>query len=74
LSSNPGQKAVMNLQEVADYLHCHYSTVYRLIRRGRLPVFRLGRDYRFLRSEIDNWIVKATMAESKSKKKRFPTK
>jgi excisionase family DNA binding protein len=47
---------VMTMQEVADYLHCHYSTVYRLVRRGELPVFQLRRDYRFRRADIDKWI------------------
>jgi excisionase family DNA binding protein len=58
---SPAAKSeVMTLQQVADYLKCHYSTAFRLLRRGELPGFRLcgsGSDWRFLRSEIDNWIV-----------------
>ena len=47
---------IMTVQDVADYMHCHYSTIYRLIQRGALPVFRVGADYRFRRSEIDKWV------------------
>ena len=38
----------MTLYDVADYLNlnCHYSTVHRLIRKGELPVFRLGSVFR----------------------------
>jgi len=43
---------------VADYLHCHLSTVYRLVKDGRIPHFQLGGNFRFHRSAIDEWIEK----------------
>lgn len=55
------ESAVLTLQEVADYLQCHYTTVYLLARRGDIPSFRLARHgggWRFLKSEIDEWIAK----------------
>ena len=56
--SSPQQKSdVMTLSEVAAYLNCHPSTVYRLLEGGELPAFRLGGDWRFLRSEVDKWIA-----------------
>jgi len=48
---------IMTMQEVADYLHCHYFTLYRLVRRGAIPAFSLGGDYRFRRADIANWIA-----------------
>jgi len=54
------ESAVMTLQEVADYLHCHYSTAWRLVRNGDIPSFRLGRlggSWRFLKSDVDQWIA-----------------
>ena len=42
------ESAVLTLHEVADYLHCHTSTIYRLARRGVIPgTFRLGGALRF---------------------------
>lgn len=52
------ERAVMTVQDVADYLHCHSVTIYRLVKRGGLPGFKLGSDWRFHRSEIDKWIAK----------------
>jgi excisionase family DNA binding protein len=49
---------VMTVQEVAEYLGCHYSTVYRLIKSKDIPVFHLGTSWRFRRAEIDRWIAK----------------
>jgi len=42
----------------ADYLHCHLSTVYRFVKDGRIPYFKLGGDLRFQKSAIEEWIEK----------------
>jgi excisionase family DNA binding protein len=56
-SGPPVESDVITLQEVADYLLCHYTTIYRIVWRGELPAFRLGSDFRFRRSDIDKWIA-----------------
>jgi excisionase family DNA binding protein len=45
----------MNLREVASYLNVHPSTIYKLLREGGLPGFRIGTDWRFIREQIDKW-------------------
>jgi excisionase family DNA binding protein len=47
---------VMDAPEVCDYLSIHRSTLYRLIKRGEIPYFRIGSDYRFNREAIDEWM------------------
>jgi excisionase family DNA binding protein len=47
---------IMTVREVADYLDCHYMTIYRLVKTAGLPAFRLGGNWRFRRSEIETWI------------------
>ena len=46
---------VMNVAEVCDYLRIHWSTLYHLVKTGRLPYFRLGSDYRFNHEAIALW-------------------
>jgi excisionase family DNA binding protein len=46
---------VMTLSEVANYLRVHPSTMYRLLKGRELPAFKLGRDWRFSRAQIDQW-------------------
>ena len=46
---------VMTVMEVAEYLHVHPSTIYRLLRKKDLPAFRVGSDWRFNRESIDAW-------------------
>ena len=48
---------IWNVREVADYLRCHQSTVYRLLYKGGLPAFKLGSDWRFTRAAIDKWVA-----------------
>ena len=46
---------VFNVNELADYLRVHRSTIYRLLKQGKLPAFRVGSDWRFNRESIDEW-------------------
>jgi excisionase family DNA binding protein len=41
---------VMTVRDLTEYLHCHYGTVYRLIRQREIPGFELGRSWRFLKA------------------------
>ena len=47
---------ILTAKEVADYLRCHISTVYRLAKTGKLPGFRLGADWRFREDALQNWL------------------
>ncbi len=46
---------VLTLEEVASYLRVHPSTVYRMLKKGQIPAFRVGSDWRFNLESIDHW-------------------
>jgi len=46
---------VMTVKELSGYLKVHPSTIYRQLRRGRLPAFKVGSDWRFNVESIDRW-------------------
>ena len=46
---------VLTVRDLSNYLRIHPSTVYRLLKTGQLPAFRVGSDWRFNREEIDRW-------------------
>ena len=48
---------VITVGELAVYLRCHQSTIYRLLRAGKLPAFKVGSDWRFNRDQIDKWCL-----------------
>jgi len=45
----------MTVEELASFLKVHRITIYRLLARGELPGFKVGKDWRFSRDEIDLW-------------------
>jgi len=55
---------ILTLRQLAEYLKCHPGSLYRLIKDGGVPYFRLGGVYRFQRSTIDNWIKKKTLVKA----------
>jgi excisionase family DNA binding protein len=57
LQAPEGTNAIMTVYDMAQYLSCHPSTVYRLLKRGDIPAFHLGSDWRFSARSIDRWIV-----------------
>jgi len=65
-----GYSELMTLHQVADYLHCHYITAYRLIHRGELPAFRVGSDWRFRRIDLDKWIAQQHLPMAPSEPSR----
>ena len=48
---------ILTKEQVADLLGLRPSTVDDLRRRGELPTIRLGRHYRFLRSDIERFVL-----------------
>jgi len=51
---NPEAK-VITIGELAEYLRVHRSTLYRLLKKGELPGFKIGSDWRFNVEVIDRW-------------------
>ena len=48
---------IMTTAEVARYLQIHLTTVYKLVRNGQIPAFKIGSDYRFDRDAIEKWMA-----------------
>ena len=49
---------VLTLEEVADFLQVHSSTIYRLLKNRRIPAFKVGSDWRFNQNSIEQWVKK----------------
>ena len=47
---------VMTVREVAELLRVHPTTVYRLVKRGVLPGFKFGGNWRVDREALDVWL------------------
>jgi excisionase family DNA binding protein len=49
-------KTVLTLLEVAEYLRIPSSTIYKLSREGTLPAQKVGRNWRYHKDAIDDWL------------------
>ena len=50
------EEGFLTTEEVLDYLQVNLRTVYRLIKAGKIPAVRVGRQWRFRKSDIDAWL------------------
>jgi excisionase family DNA binding protein len=49
-------KAVLTIGEVAEMLRVHPTTVYRLLKRGDIPGFKIGGNWRVSVNALDRWM------------------
>lgn len=45
---------ILKPTEVAEFLCIHKNTVYKLIKRGNLPAFRVGKSWRISRRDLSS--------------------
>jgi excisionase family DNA binding protein len=57
---------VLTIEELAAYLKIPKSTLYKLVREGKIPSQKIGRHWRFRKGAIDHWLeeIRANAAGS----------
>jgi len=50
------EREVLTTKEAVEYLRITRTTIFKLIREGRIKTTKAGRDYRFLKSELDKFL------------------
>jgi excisionase family DNA binding protein len=65
-----GGRGFKGTVEVAELLHRHPSTIYRLNKQRQISVLKLAKDYRFARADVLNWIAGLEGNESHSRGRR----
>ena len=48
--------SLMTIKEAAAYLKLNYMTLYRLSREGKIPAFKVGGNWRFKKTLLDQWL------------------
>ena len=51
-------RQVMTVQELAGYLWMKPVTIYKHAAQGKLPGFKVGASWRFLKKTIDRWVAR----------------
>ncbi len=58
---------VLTIEELAGYLKIPKSTLYKLVREGKIPSQKIGRHWRFRKGAIDHWLEETRANEPGSK-------
>lgn len=56
---------ILTVREVAEYLRLSETKVYRLVKQRQLPVFRIGKSWRFRKDLLDEWLSQCTESSLK---------
>lgn len=47
---------IMTAEETCRYLKITPRTLYRYLQSRKIPAFKLGKEWRFVRSDLEQWI------------------
>ena len=56
MQTRQANEVFLTTKEVLEYLQVNLRTVYRLIKAGKIPAVRVGRQWRFRKRDIDAWL------------------
>ena len=56
MTTSNSRESVLTVAEVAVYLKIPKATVYKLARQETLPAHKVGKHWRFMRDELDDWL------------------
>jgi excisionase family DNA binding protein len=51
---------ILTVKEVGEILRINPSTVYKLVKEGRIPAFKIGTDWRVRKAGIVRWMIEQT--------------
>jgi len=55
---------IMTVKDVAGYLKLAESTIYKLLREGKIPAKKVGGRWRFSRNLLDGWLQEGGKSSS----------
>ena len=59
---------ILTVKELSDLLRLHPTTVYKLVRQGKIPSFRVGNEWRFRKDALMRWLCEKSEGVVKVRK------
>ena len=53
----------LSVEQIAAHLGISKETVYRWLEKGKIPAHRVGKQWRFKPSEVDEWVKSGSASE-----------
>lgn len=64
MDQSPGD--VLTIEELATYLKISKSSLYKIVREGKIPAQKVGRHWRFRKAAIDLWLEEPRVSKTDS--------
>jgi len=58
------EDTLLNVKQVAQYLQLKESTIYSWAQDRKIPAIKIGRTWRFRRTDLDAWLERHLKGES----------
>ena len=58
-----GNEKWTSIEEIAEHIQVHKDTIRIWIRKGEIPAHKIGKQWRFKISEIDEWVNSGKSAD-----------
>ena len=49
-------KEVLTVKDIAEYLDVHPMTIYKYVREGKIPAFKIGKSWRIRKDSMQKWM------------------
>jgi excisionase family DNA binding protein len=54
-----------SVEEIADHLRVSKETIYRWLDKSKIPAHRVGKQWRFKASEVDEWVKSGNASDTR---------
>ena len=51
------EQSYLTIEDVAQRFGVNVTTVYRLVQQGKLPAFKVGNQWRFSETRLEEWVA-----------------
>lgn len=49
---------ILTIDEASKYLRIHKATLYKLVKKRKIPAAKVGKKWRLLKLKLDEWLIK----------------
>ena len=65
---NIGANELLTAGEASRFLRISKTTLYKLAREGQVPAYKIGREWRFIKNVLLEWVVVNSKHNTRNKK------
>ena len=65
---------ILDFEEACSYLKLGRGSMYKIVRSGKIPAFKVGRMWRFKKTMLDAWATECVTTDTTERNKKHTKK